>query len=107
MKPEFLFKGAGKRVHLDPPEGVHVQWAPKGSYRLENMEAMIARLPTRVKSLVFEQKTWAIYSLDDYSVHLQDEVMILYIYYKPRSSITKSYKILQYVLAYTTDFVIF
>lgn len=80
LKPEFLFKGAGKRVQLNPPEGVNVQWAPKGSYRLENMEAMIEQLPTRVKSIVFEQKNWAIYSLDDYSVHLQKEVLFQFIF---------------------------
>lgn len=75
LKPEFLFKGAGKKVKLNPPEGVHVQWAPKGSYRLENMQAMIKRLPTRVRNFVFEEKNWGIYSLDDYSVHLQEEVL--------------------------------
>ena len=30
---EFVFKGVGKRVKLNVPNNVSVQWAPKGSYR--------------------------------------------------------------------------
>ena len=37
FKPEFVFKGQGKRVKLNPPDGAHFQWAVKGSYRLEHM----------------------------------------------------------------------
>ena len=33
IPPEFVMKGKGKRVQLNPPENVHVQWAEKGSYR--------------------------------------------------------------------------
>ncbi|KAK7467855.1 hypothetical protein BaRGS_00036926, partial [Batillaria attramentaria] len=35
--PEFLFKGKGSRIKVNPPENVHTQFALKGSYRLENM----------------------------------------------------------------------
>ena len=35
LKSEFVFKGKGTRTHLTPPKGVHHQWAPKGSYRIE------------------------------------------------------------------------
>ena len=43
---EFVFKGAGKRVTVSPPEKIQVQWAEKGSYRLQNMLTFIERLPT-------------------------------------------------------------
>ena len=26
LKPEFIFKGKGTRIHLTPPEGVNYQW---------------------------------------------------------------------------------
>ena len=35
LKSEFVFKGKGTRTHLTLPKGVHYQWAPKGSYRIE------------------------------------------------------------------------
>ena len=38
LVPEFVLKGPGKRPPpLDTPEGSHYQWAPKGSYRLEQL----------------------------------------------------------------------
>ena len=32
---ELVFKGTGKRVKVNPPAKTSVQWAEKGSYRLE------------------------------------------------------------------------
>ena len=63
----IVFKGKGT------PDGVYCQWPPKGSYRLENMLETISRLPNRVKS-IFSHKTYAIYILDKYSIHLQPKV---------------------------------
>ena len=37
LKPEFGFKGKGTRTHFTPPKGVHYQWAPQGSYRIEQI----------------------------------------------------------------------
>ena len=34
---EFVFKGKGVRVFLNPPEVVKVQLTPKRSYRLDTM----------------------------------------------------------------------
>ena len=70
--PEFVFKGKGTRTKLNPPEGMNVQWAEKGSYRLPNMLNMVSKLPNRYN--LFSNKDYAIYVLDDYSVHLQPEL---------------------------------
>ena len=72
LKPEFVFKGKGTRTHLTPPQGVNYQWAPKGSYRIEQILGMIKQLPNRYN--MFTEKGYAIYVLDDYSVHLMPEV---------------------------------
>ena len=48
------------------------QWAPKDSYRLEQMLKTISYLPNRYN--MFTPKNNAIYVLDDYSVHLLSEV---------------------------------
>ena len=72
ITPEFLFKGKGTRTKLNPPSGMHVQWAPKGSYRLPNMLSMLEKLKNRHN--MFSHKNFAIYILDDYSVHLQPEL---------------------------------
>ena len=37
LKSEFVFKGKGTRTSLHPPDGIKYNWAPKGSYRLEQM----------------------------------------------------------------------
>ena len=37
LKPEFVFKGKGTRTSLHPSDGIKYNWAPKGSYRLEQM----------------------------------------------------------------------
>ena len=72
LKPEFVFEGKGTRRHLTPPKGVHYQWAPKGSYRIEQILGMIDKLPNRFN--MFTEQSFAIYVLDDYFVHLMPEV---------------------------------
>ena len=72
LKSEFVFKGKGTRTNLTPPDGVNYQWAPKGSYRIEQILDMIKQLPNRFN--MFTEKGYAIYVLDDYSVHLIPEV---------------------------------
>ena len=70
--PEIVFKGKGTRIHLEKPKDMHVSWTPKGSYRLETMLETIKHLPNRCN--VFSQKDYAIYVLDNYSVHVTEEV---------------------------------
>ena len=41
LKPKFVFKVKGTRTHVTPPKGVHYQWAPKGSYRVEQILGVI------------------------------------------------------------------
>ena len=65
-------KLAGTRISLTPPEGIKYQWAEKGSYRLPQMLQTIKNLPNRMHP--FMKKAYAIYVLDDYAVHLQEEV---------------------------------
>ena len=72
LKPEFVFKGKGTRTSLHPPDGVKYNWAPKGSYRLEQMLYTISNLPNRYN--IFIPKNYAIYVLDDYSVHIMPEI---------------------------------
>ena len=72
LKPEFVFKGKGTRTVLHPPKGIKFNWAPKGSYRLEQMLRTISNLPNRFN--IFTPKNYAIYVLDDYSVHLMPEI---------------------------------
>ncbi len=71
-KPEFVFKGKGTKTKLQVPAGMHAQWAPKGSYRLENMLETIKHLPNLANP--FSCKDYAVYVLDDYSVHITQEV---------------------------------
>ena len=73
LYPEFVFKGTGKR----PPElitspNVHYQWAPKGSYQLEQLLETIKHQPNRFN--IFSHSNIAIYVLDNYTVHLMPEV---------------------------------
>ena len=72
LKPEFVFKGKVSRTHLTLPEGVNYQWAPKGSYRIEQILEMIKQLPNRINMIT--EKGYAIYVLDDYSVYLMPEL---------------------------------
>jgi len=71
LLPEF-FKGKGTRTKVNPPKGMHYQWAPKGSYRLDQMLKTISHLPNRFN--MFTPQNYANYVLDDYSVHLLPEV---------------------------------
>ena len=68
---EFAFKGKGTRNKLDPPDGIKFNWAPRGSYRLDQMLKTISNLPNKFN--IFTPKNYAVYVLDDYSVH-QPEV---------------------------------
>ena len=67
-----MFKGKGTRTHHTSPKGVHHQWAPKGSYRIEQILGMIVKLPNRLN--MFTEQFFAICVLDDYCVHLMPEV---------------------------------
>ena len=69
---EFAFKGKGTRNKLDPPHGIKFNWAPRGSYRLDQMLKTISNLPNKFN--IFTPKNYAVYVLDDYSMHLMPEV---------------------------------
>ena len=69
---EFVFKGMGKRVKLNVPNNVSMQWAPKGSYRLEHVLKFIKNVPAQPCSLFPGKRK--IFILDDYSAHLHPEV---------------------------------
>ena len=47
LNPEFVFKGKGTRTKLDPPDGIKFNWAPKGSYRLDQMLKTVLNLPNK------------------------------------------------------------
>ena len=70
--PEMVFKGKGTRIHLNPPDSMEVQWSPSGSYRLDTMLGTISHLENRYN--IFTAKDFAVYILDDYSVHVTEEV---------------------------------
>ena len=72
LPSEFVFKGKGKGTKLDPPPGVHFQWAEKGSYRVENMLETIKHLPNKANP--FTCKNCDIYVLDNYSVHCTEDI---------------------------------
>ena len=76
LTTEFCFKGAGKKVKVEPPnENAKIHWAPKGSYRLETMLKTIENLPDRSNLNMFcKEKGYAIYVLDDFAVHLMEDV---------------------------------
>ena len=57
---------------MDPPDGIKFNWAPKGSYRLDQMLKTISNLPNKFN--IFTPKNYAVYVLDDYSVRLMLEV---------------------------------
>ena len=69
---EFVFKGKGKRVKLNPPDKVTIQWTEKGSYRLENALKYVESLPSIPVNFAPEKR--CIFTLDDYSAHLAPEV---------------------------------
>ena len=58
---EFLFKGKGKRVKVNPPGNIKVQWAE-----------YVNRLPAI--HVAFNLENQIIFTLDDYSAHLAPEV---------------------------------
>ena len=68
---EFVFKGAVKRVKLSPPS-VTLQWAPKGSYRLEHKIKFCDQVPAQ-PCVLFPQRR-KIFTLDGYSVHLDPSI---------------------------------
>ena len=72
ISPEFVFKGKGTLTKVNALKNMHYQGAPKGSYRVEQMLKAISHLPNRFNMLT--PKNYAIYVLDDYSVHLLPEV---------------------------------
>ena len=75
-RPQFVFKGKGTflQERLQRPPGVITHWAPKGSYRLDTMIETVQSLPNLKALDIFSQRRWAIYILDDYSVHITEEV---------------------------------
>ena len=70
--PEFVFKGKGTKITLNPPADIKYQWSVSGSYRLEHMIKTVNNLPNRYNP--FTQKDYAIYALDNYAVHLMSEL---------------------------------
>ena len=71
--PEFIFKGKGTRIKLNPPEGMQVEWSDSGSYWLEHMLQTIKNLPNCNRN-PFSKKDWAIYFLDNYAVYIMPEI---------------------------------
>ena len=61
---EFVFKGKGKRVKLNPPDKVTIQWTEKGSYRLEKYVESLPSIPVN-----FAPEKRCIFTLDYYSAH--------------------------------------
>ena len=69
---EFVFKGIGKRVKVNPAAETSVQWAEKGSYRSKHLLEFIENLPTIPTALAPEKRF--VFALDDSSAHLPKEV---------------------------------
>ena len=65
---EFVFKGKGIRVKVNPPNRATAQWSDKGSYRIEHVLKYIESLPTI--PIHFAPEKRQIFTLDDYSAHL-------------------------------------
>ena len=38
LKPEFVFKGKGTQIKLNPPSGIKFQWSENGSYRIDQLK---------------------------------------------------------------------
>ena len=71
--PNLCSKGRARNcTKLNPPGDIIVQWAEKGSYRLEHILEFIHRLPTIHTG--FTPQARDVFTLDDYSVHLPAEV---------------------------------
>ena len=52
---EFVFKGTGKRVKLNSPSGVTIQWTPKGFYRPDHVVKSCDQVPAQ-PCAIFLQK---------------------------------------------------
>ena len=72
INPEFVFKGKGTRTKLVLDGNVKYQWSLSGFYREKNTLKTISNLPDRFNP--FTQKDFAIYVLDDYAVHITQEI---------------------------------
>ena len=71
--PEFVVKWKGRRINLNSPDGMKVQWIDSGSCRLEHMLQTIENLPSCNKN-PFSKKDWAIYVLDNYAVYIMLQI---------------------------------
>ena len=69
---EFVLKGTGKRVKVNPPVKTSVLWAEKGSYRLEHILEFIENLPTIGTAFAPEKR--CVFTLNDYLAHVPNEV---------------------------------
>ena len=69
---EFVFKRVEKRVKLNPPSDVTLQWPSKGSYRLEHVIKFCEQVPAQPCALFPQRRK--IFTLDDYSAHLDPSV---------------------------------
>ena len=65
----------GKRVKLNPPNNINVQWAEKCSYRLQHVLEYIKRLPH--VPVMFSPEKRNIFPLDDYSAHPKEVESVL------------------------------
>ena len=79
LPPHFVFKGKGTYLQnkLKRPTGVTTLWSPKGSYRLDTMIKTIKQLPNNTAQDCMPGRTykkWLLMVLDDYSVHVTNEV---------------------------------
>ena len=75
LKPpplEFVFKGKGLRVFVNPPGKVTVQWAEKDSYRVKHMLDYTNKLPTI--PVVFSPSKRVIFTFEGYSANLPPEI---------------------------------
>ena len=69
---EFVFKGKGIRVKVNPPERATAQWSDKSSYRVEHVLKYIELLPTI--PIHFAPEKRRIFTFEDYSAYLVPEV---------------------------------
>ena len=72
ISPEYLFKGKGVRVKLNPPAGSSVQWAEKGFYREDKVLKFISNLSSQLVQFCVARRRISL--LDNYSAHVCDDV---------------------------------
>ncbi|KAI8517618.1 hypothetical protein Bbelb_036350 [Branchiostoma belcheri] len=92
MRPQFVFKGKDTILQgkLQRPEGVATHWGPKRSSRLDTITInTFANLKARN---IFSMKHWGICILDDYSVHVTEEKMDLYILERGALRLNRDYR---------------